>query len=68
MSKPKLLALQVGIGPESYPFLSHNSFLDCSNIIKISKCDLESDLADGTASYKGRLDDEDLDFAFCMIL
>lgn len=60
MTKPKLLALQVGLGYEEYPFLTHNSFLDCSQIIRISKRDLSSDLASGIASYRGKLRTEDM--------
>lgn len=61
MTKPKLLALQVGLGYEEYPFLTRNSYLDCSQIIRISKRDLSADLESGVASYRGKLSAEDMD-------
>ena len=61
MNKPKLLDLQVGLGCSDYSFLTHNSYLDCSQIIRIDKNALSGDLASGNASYRGRLKQEDLD-------
>lgn len=67
MTKPKLLALQVGLGCEEYPFLTHNSFLDCSHIVRISKHDLSSDLESGVASYRGKLSVVDMDTVLDLI-
>lgn len=60
LSKPKLLNLQVGISNEEYPFLTHNSYLDCSQIIRISKTNLISDIESGAATRRGKLHEEDL--------
>lgn len=32
-ARPELLASQVKLSPRDYPFLEHDSFLDCSNVI-----------------------------------
>ena len=60
-SKPKLLELQVGLGSDNYPFLTHNSYLDCSQIIKIAKTDLEDDINSKIASFRGTLFEDDLE-------
>lgn len=59
-TKPKLLALQVSLNGNEYSFLNYDSFLDCSQIIRISKNDLNTDLSAGIASFRGRLNSNDL--------
>lgn len=58
---PMLLNLQVGLGPDEYPFLVHNSYLNCAQIIRIPKAVFHADLDSGRASSRGRLSDEDLE-------
>lgn len=60
-SKPKMLALQVGLGPDDYPFLTHNSYLNCAQIIRIKKVDLINDIQSRVAQKRGKLLDVDID-------
>ena len=67
LTKPKLLALQLGLGSDNYPFLNYNSFLDCSQIIRVAKAVLDSDIAAGIASFRGKLHPEDLDSVLSLV-
>ena len=58
--KPKMLELQVGLGPDEYPFLKHNSYINCAQIIKIPKVSLKADIESGVAKHKGKLSQADI--------
>ena len=54
---PKIRHLQMEVKGDGKSYLSHDSHLDCSNIIELSYRTIEEELDDGDADYLGELDD-----------
>lgn len=52
-SRPQLLAAQVAVSPRSLPFLTHDSFIDCSDLIVQDRSWLEPQLAIDPSRDKG---------------
>jgi hypothetical protein len=56
-SKPHLLSCQVPLKVSDYSFLSHDSYVDCSEVINcIDKGELEDQLLASTERIKGEVD------------
>lgn len=60
-SKPKLLQLQYSLSSDDYEFLNYNSYLCCSDLIKIDKQKLAESLTAGRSEVKGSLLQKDLE-------
>ncbi|MBP5398521.1 MAG: hypothetical protein J6Y32_07880 [Bacteroidales bacterium] len=67
LSKPRLLELQVGLSPDEYAFLTHNSYLDCSQVIKIPSAVLLADIQAGVATRRGSLHPKDLELVLNLV-
>ena len=59
-NKEEMLNLQIPIAPESYGFLTHESYLNCASLTTIDKNKLASSIASGQTSIKGSLSRADI--------
>ncbi|MBQ8222621.1 MAG: hypothetical protein IJZ87_04645 [Bacteroidales bacterium] len=59
-TKPKLLELQYKLHCTIYKFLNYDSYLCCSDLIKIDKTSLAQSISKGKSTIKGNLIEEDL--------
>lgn len=59
-TKPKLLQLQYCLSSKDYGFLNYNSYLCCSDLVKIDKKTLVQSLVAKRSEIKGELLEEDL--------
>ena len=59
-TKPKLLELQYPLHCTIYQFLNYDSYLCCSDLIKIDKTSLAQSICKGESMIKGNLIEEDL--------
>lgn len=54
-NKPEQFAMQYPVKRADYPFLSYDSFLNCSNILEFDKQEVINKLQDGRAVKKGEM-------------
>lgn len=59
-TKPKLMQLQYCLSSKDYGFLNYDSYLCCSDLVKIDKETLLQSLSAGRSEIKGSLLKEDL--------